>query len=417
MTTPLADQLRPQKIEDIVGQDHLLAPGSFIQLSIEKKRPQSFILFGPPGCGKTTLARLYAKAFEARFVSLSGVFGSVSEIKKIVTDTQGSPLLSSYTLLFVDEIHRFNKAQQDAFLPFIENGLIILIGATTENPSFALNNALLSRARVLNMHSLKEEDLEKILLRCEKEQGPLNLKPELRIELKKLCQGDGRFLLNLVETLKLVKKPIETLEELFQILQRKAPIFDKEGEHHFNLISALHKSIRGSDPDASLYWLTRMLNGGEDPRYIARRLIRIASEDVGLADPQALEITLNAQKAYEILGSPEGELALAQAVVYLALSPKSNAVYKAFNRAKDVANNTSNLMPPYKILNAPTSIMKDLGYGKDYKYDHETSQGFSGQNYFPDDLERQKFYHPLERGFEREMFKRLAFFESLRKKL
>lgn len=412
---PLADQLRPQKLEDIVGQDHILGPGTFLSNSIEQQKPRSFILWGPPGCGKTTLARVYAKAFEAKFVDISAVFGSVADIKKVVTEAQSNPLFFRFIILFVDEIHRFNKAQQDAFLPYIENGLIVLIGATTENPSFALNNALLSRAQILPMHALNEDALEKIIVRYEEKNKSLSLIKELRDEVKKLSQGDGRYLLNLIETLSFSSNELNNSEDLYRILQKKSAIFDKNNDYHYNTISALHKSIRGSDPDAALYWLCRILNGGQDPLYIARRLIRMASEDIGLADPNALQIAIGAKQAFEQLGSPEGDLALAQAVVYLALAPKSNALYKAFNESKTIAAETSHLNPPLLSLNAPNPTMKKLGLGLDYKYDHDTPNAFSGQNYFPDSLTRQKFYRPVERGFEREMNKRIEYFETLRK--
>lgn len=415
--TPLAEELRPKKFEEVYGQEHLIGPSGFISHILESKKPLSIILWGPPGSGKTSIARLYARAFKMRFEHLSPIFNGIADLKKLVKEVQDSPLLSASVLLFVDEIHRFNKAQQDAFLPFLENGTITLVGATAENPSFYLNNALLSRVRVLTLNPLNEEALEKILLHYEKEQGSLLLTEEARKYIKELAQGDGRYLLNLVENISSLKakKPLK-VEELKTHLQKRAPLFDRAGDAHYNLISALHKSVRGSDPDASLYWFSRMLEGGEEPLFIARRLIRMASEDIGLADPQALNLAVAAFQAYEMLGSPEGELALAEVVLYLALAPKSNSCYMAMNRAKELAEKSSHLSPPSIILNAPTQLMKSQGYGKGYIYDHDTPQGFSGQNYFPPDLKKEKLYEPVERGFEREMIKRMDYFEQLRKK-
>jgi putative ATPase len=416
MLSPLAEQLRPQTIEQIVGQDHLLSQDGFILNSIQSHKPLSMILWGPPGCGKTSLARLYAKAFSIRFESLSAIFSGVADLKKIVKEIDDTPLFSKGILLFVDEIHRFNKAQQDAFLPFLENGKIVLIGATAENPSFYLNDALLSRVRVLKLEPLSEHALAQLIQHYEKNKAPLHLTEESRHYLIQLAQGDGRYLFNLIETLQTLapKIPLD-IQGLQKTLQKRAPLFDKSGDQHYNLISALHKSVRGSDPDAALYWFARMLEGGEEPLFLARRLIRMASEDVGLADPQALSIAIAAKDAYEMLGSPEGELALAEAVVYMALAPKSNAIYTAFGKARETAVRTSHLDPPKIILNAPTRLMKEHGYGKGYIYDHETSQGFSGQNYFPDGMERPEFYMPYNRGFEREMNKRLEYFSKLRK--
>lgn len=413
---PLAEQMRPSSLEDVVGQNHLLGPGGIIPSIIKGGKPLSIILWGPPGCGKTTIARLYAKAFNMRFESMSAIFSGVADLKRVVKECEERPLLGAATLLFVDEIHRFNKAQQDAFLPYIENGKIVLVGATAENPPFYLNNALLSRLRVLKLNSLDETSLEQLLVRYETQRGALNLTQEARQHIVHLAQGDGRYLLNLIENLgSLSNEPLD-IEPLKHLLQKRAALFDKADEQHYNLISALHKSVRGSDPDAALYWFARMLEGGQEPLFLARRLIRMASEDIGNADPQALSLAIAAKDAYEMLGSPEGELALAQVVVYLALAPKSNAVYAAYNEARAAASRTGNLDPPSIILNAPTKLMKDIGYGKGYVYDHDTPQAFSGQNYFPDGMEREKFYHPVERGFEREMNKRIDYFESLRNK-
>jgi putative ATPase len=418
MSAPLAEKMRPAHMNEIYGQDHLLGKNGFLTRVIKSGIPLSIILWGPPGCGKTSIARLYAKAFNMRFDTLSAVFSGIADLRKIIKETEETPLFSKGTVLFVDEIHRFNKAQQDAFLPFIEKGTIVLVGATAENPSFYLNNALLSRVRVLTLNPLGDHALEQILQRYESKEGPLPLKPETRQFLIQFSQGDGRYLLNLIENIRGLNNngPL-SIEDIQPYLQKRSPLFDRAGDQHYNLISALHKAVRGSDPDASLYWLARMLEGGEEPLFIARRLIRMASEDIGLADPQALHLAIAARDAYEMLGSPEGELALAQTVVYLALAPKSNAVYTAFSAARETASNTSQMDPPKIILNAPTKLMKQLGYGKEYQYDPNTEHGFSGQNYFPDDMERQKFYEPVERGFEREMKKRIAYFEKLRKQL
>lgn len=415
MKIPLAEALRPRTIADVVGQDHLLGENGFLTRTIKSNNPLSILLWGPPGCGKTTLARLYAQAFSAHFVNISAVWSGVADLKKIIKDAEDTPLFR--TIVFVDEIHRFNKAQQDGFLPYIEKGTITLIGATTENPSFALNNALLSRLRVLVVNPLSTESLDVILSRYESQYRSLPLTEAARKELLNLAQGDGRYLLNLIENLSVSN--LETridLPDLGPILQRRAALFDRNGEGHYNLISALHKSVRGSDPNAALYWFCRMLEGGEDPLFIARRMIRMAVEDVGLADPEALKLATAAKEAYQMLGTPEGELALAEALIYLALSPKSNAVYTAYNQARQAAKETSQLAPPETILNAPTSLMKELGYGKDYIYDHDTEDGFSGQNYFPNKMDRKQFYLPKERGFEREMVKRLSYFHALRKK-
>ncbi len=419
MNIPLAERLRPSSLQDIVGQDHLVGEEGFISKIVQKGVPLSILLWGPPGCGKTTIARLYAKAFQVRFITLSAIFHGAADLKKIIQEIEAQPLFSRQAILFVDEIHRFNKAQQDIFLPFLEKGALILIGATTENPSFALNDALLSRLRVLTVKPLEAEGLEQIVARFEANMQPLNLTPNARQCLIAFAQGDARHLLNMIENITHGAKSDELIDEirLQTLVQRRSALYDKHAEGHFNLISALHKSVRGSDPDASLYWLARMLEGGEDPQFIARRLVRMASEDIGLADPEALTVTVEAWKAFDHLGAPEGELALAQAVVYLALAPKSNAIYTAFGEAKELAKQTSSLSPPKTILNAPTPLMKELGYGQDYQYDHDTPFAFSGQDYFPEGIGRKTFYHPVERGFEREMCKRIEYFEKLRHKL
>lgn len=415
-TIPLAEQMRPSSFEDIVGQDHLLGKEGFIRSIIESGRPLSIVLWGPPGCGKTSIARLYAKAFGLRFETFSAVFSGIADLRKIIKDIEDNPLLGRGTVLFVDEIHRFNKAQQDAFLPFIEKGTITLVGATAENPSFYLNNALLSRVRVLTLNTLDDASLSKLLARYETQVKRLNITEEARHHMIALAQGDGRYLYNLIENLRGIgdeHSPLD-LESLQHLLQKRSALFDKAADGHYNIISALHKAVRGSDPDAALYWFARMLEGGEEPLFIARRLIRMASEDIGLADPQALQLAVAARDSYEMLGSPEGELALAQVVVYLALSPKSNAVYVAYNEARKLASETGHMDPPSIILNAPTKLMKEIGYGKGYQYDHDMPSGFSGQNYFPKEIPRQEFYRPVERGFEREMHKRISYFKKLR---
>jgi putative ATPase len=413
---PLAEKLRPKHLSEVVGQSHLLGENGWIKRSIDNKNPSSFLLFGPPGSGKTTIARLYAQALNCNFKALSAIFSGIADIKKIVSDIKEMPLLNKQTLLFIDEIHRFNKAQQDAFLPLVEDGTIILIGATTENPSFCLNNALLSRMTVLTLNPLSFEDLETILKNYESKIKSLPLKEKERKYLIELSSGDGRYLLNMVESIENYNKELD-INTLQKLLQKKASLYDKHGEYHFNLISALHKSVRSSDPDASLYWLSRMLAGGEDPLYIARRLIRMASEDIGLADPQAIQLALSAYQTYQMLGSPEGEIALAQITIYLALSPKSNSVYMALNEALEEAKKTSHIPPPLHILNAPTDLMKSLGYGKDYVYDHDTKDSFSGQECFPQEMKRSSYYKPHERGFEREMKKRLEYFSKLKEAL
>lgn len=412
---PLAEKLRPQSLQEIIGQDHLVGKNGFLTRIIAKGVPLSILLWGPPGCGKTSIARLYAKAFDRKFVAMSAVWDGVAELRRIIKENAESPLLSKGLMIFLDEIHRFNKAQQDALLPFVEDGTVILVGATVENPSFYLNNALLSRLRVLTLNPLDEAALDQIIERAETKIGPLPIVAEAKQYLISLAQGDGRYLINLIENLQgLAQDKQASVEEVMELIQKRAAHFDKAGEQHYNLISALHKSVRGSDPDAALYWFARMLEGGEDPLYIARRVIRMASEDIGLADPQALSLAIAARDAYEMLGSPEGELSIAEAIIYLALAPKSNRSYVAYNKAREQATLTTHLPPPMHILNAPTRLMKQLGYGKGYMYDPDTPEGFSGQNYFPEEMERQRFYDPVERGFEREMLKRLEYYKKLR---
>lgn len=413
---PLADRLRPAALSQIVGQDHLIGPDGPVGRMVASGHLSSIIFWGPPGTGKTTTARLLADAVGLAFEQISAVFSGVGDLKKAFETARMRKSQGRGTLLFVDEIHRFNRAQQDSFLPVMEDGTVILVGATTENPSFELNAAVLSRAQVLVLNRLDDDALGELLTRAEAFVGAkLALDADARTALCAMADGDGRFVLNLAEEL-LALAPIEPLDVagLTKLVQRRAPIYDKSREGHYNLISALHKSVRGSDADASLYWFARMLDGGEDPRFIARRLVRMAIEDVGLADPQALVQAMAAKDTYEFLGSPEGELALAQAVLYLATAPKSNAQYLAFKGAMKTAKETGSVAPPAHILNAPTKLMKELGYGAGYEYDHDQPDGFSGQNYFPDAVTRQRFYRPVERGFERDISKRLAYWEKLR---
>jgi putative ATPase len=413
---PLADRLRPRTLNDIVGQEHLTGPDGAIGRMVAAGRLSSMILWGPPGTGKTSIARLLADSVGMHYMAISAVFSGVADLKKAFAEAEQVARMGKTTLLFVDEIHRFNRAQQDGFLPFVERGIVTLVGATTENPSFELNAALLSRTQVMVLHRLDETALGALLKRAEALQDhPLPITDEARAALINSADGDGRFLLNQTETLLSIASE-EQLDPaaMAALLHRRMPVYDKDREGHYNLISALHKSLRGSDPQAALYWLARMLVAGEEPLYVLRRLVCFASEDIGLADPQALIQCLAAKDAYEFLGSPEGELAIAQACLYLATAPKSNAVYKAQKAAWKSARDTGSLMPPANILNAPTKLMKDIGYGKDYAYDHDLEDGFSGDNYWPDEMASQSFYQPVERGFEREVLKRLHYWEQLR---
>jgi putative ATPase len=415
---PLADRLRPTKLEDVVGQEHLIGKNAPIGRMLKSGKITSFILWGPPGCGKTTIARLIAEYTNLYFEQISAVFSGVADLKRVFQyaqdrkNTQGKG-----TLLFVDEIHRFNKSQQDGFLPYVEDGTVILVGATTENPSFELNSALLSRCQVFVLNRLNNDNFEQLLQRAEKEEGKkLPIDEDSRNFIKDTADGDGRYILNLAENIWSYAQNDEifTKENIISIIRSRAPIYDKGRDGHYNLISAVHKSLRGSDVDAALYWVARMLVAGEDPKYILRRLLRFSVEDVSLADPNAVNQAISCFETYERLGSPEGELAIMQLTAYLATAPKSAGVYKAMHKAFDSARKTGSLMPPKHILNAPTKLMKDLGYKQDYIYDQDLEDGFSGQNYFPDGMSRMKYYFPVDRGFEREIKKRIDYFDKLR---
>ena len=416
---PLADRLRPQSLQGIVGQEHLTGPDGAIGRMVAAGRLSSMILWGPPGTGKTSIARLLADAVGLRFVAISAVFSGVADLKKIFAEARTAARAGQQTLLFVDEVHRFNRSQQDGFLPYVEDGTVTLVGATTENPSFELNAALLSRCQVLILRRLDHEALEELIRRAEAlEERPLPVTAEARDALIASADGDGRFLLNQVETLFSIE--IERAlgpAELSDLLHRRVPVYDKDREGHYNLISALHKTIRGSDPQAALYYLARMLVAGEEPLYVLRRLTRAAVEDIGMADPNALLQCLAAKEMYDFLGSPEGEIGIVQACLYLATAPKSNATYMAQKKAWRSANETGSLMPPMHILNAPTKLMKTIGYGNDYAYDHDAAEAFSGQNYWPEEMETQSFYEPTDRGFEARVRERLDYWEQKRKEL
>ncbi len=416
---PLADRLRPQTLAEVVGQDHIVGANAPLGRMLASGKISSFILWGPPGCGKTTIARLIAEHTNLYFEQISAVFSGVADLKRVFQYAQERRATQGKgTLLFVDEIHRFNKSQQDGFLPYVEDGTVILVGATTENPSFELNAALLSRCQVFVLNRLTSDDFEVLLQRAEKEIGrKLPVDEEARQLMKDTADGDGRYILNLAESVWAYAKEGEVFnkDNIVNIIRSRAPVYDKGRDGHYNLISAVHKSLRGSDVDAALYWVARMLSSGEDPRYILRRLIRFSVEDVSLADPNAVTQALSCAEVYERLGSPEGELAIMQLVAYLATAPKSAGVYKAMHKAFDLAKKTGSLMPPKHILNAPTKLMKQLGYNEGYIYDQDLEDGFSGQNYFPDGINRVKLYYPVERGFEREIKKRIDYFDNLRR--
>ena len=417
VTRPLADRMRPESLGDVVGQDHLIGAAGPIGRMIANGRMASIILWGPPGTGKTTIARLLADQSDLEFEPLSAVFSGVSDLRKVFDRAKDRRSVGRGTLLFIDEIHRFNKAQQDGFLPYVEDGTVVLVGATTENPSFELNSALLSRAQVLVLNRLSDEAMDALLCRAEAVEGvSLPVNADARAALRAMADGDGRYLLNMAEEgFTLSSDTVLDTKALASAVQKRMPLYDKSQDGHYNLISALHKSLRGSDADAALYWFARMLAGGEDSTYILRRLVRFASEDIGMADPQALPQSIAAWEAFDRLGSPEGELAVAQCVIYLATAPKSNASYKAEKSAKKSARKTGSLMPPKHILNAPTKLMSELGYGDGYAYDHDAEDGFSGHNYFPDEMQRSRLYNPEGKGFEREIVKRLEYWDKLRR--
>lgn len=416
---PLADRLRPRRFDEVVGQEHLTGEDGALTRMLESGKLQSLVFWGPPGCGKTTIAQLLAHESGCHFEIVSAVASGIAELRKVFEAAEQRIQDGVTTILFVDEIHRFNRAQQDVFLPYVEKGTVVLVGATTENPSFELNGALLSRCKVLVLKRLDDAALETLLARAEEHEGrALPLEEEARHALCAMADGDGRYLLNMVEELLAIPSGKEALNtaQLIEVVQKRFPLYDKHQESHYNLISALHKSLRGSDVDAALYWMARMLAGGEDPLYIVRRLVRFAVEDIGMADPEAVHQALAAKEAYDFMGSPEGELAIAQAAIYLATAPKSNAAYKAYNRVVSDAKQYGSLMPPKHILNAPTKMMKELGYSKGYAYDHNAPDAFSGQDYFPEEMERRQYYRPAERGFEREIGKRLEYWRKLREK-
>ena len=417
VTRPLADRMRPESLGDVVGQDHLIGAAGPLGRMVANGRMTSIILWGPPGTGKTTIARLLADQSDLQFEPLSAVFSGVADLRKVFDRAKDRRSVGRGTLLFIDEIHRFNKAQQDGFLPYVEDGTVVLVGATTENPSFELNSALLSRAQVLVLNRLSDEAMDALLSRAESVEGEtLPVNADARAALRAMADGDGRYLLNMAEEVfTLSNDTVLDTKALASAVQKRMPLYDKSQDGHYNLISALHKSLRGSDADAALYWFARMLAGGEDSTYILRRLVRFASEDIGLADPQALPQSIAAWEAFDRLGSPEGELAVAQCVIYLATAPKSNASYKAEKSAKKSARETGSLMPPKHILNAPTKLMSELGYGEGYAYDHDAEDGFSGQNYFPEEMQRSRFYNPEGKGFEREIVKRLEYWDKLRR--